>query len=261
MTGETAVRTPIACKCCNAEAPFLGMVDFNKSCEDRRGPRPFPPSDVMVPYHRCPNCGFIFTDYCDDWTPADFTARIYNDEYSKADYDANIVNGVTATISYANGRQLAGHLAGAQHRIRLLDFGAGGNPGNMGQALIDAGFRVTSYEPYFAADATRIEGRFDVIYAIEVFEHCPDVMAMAEFIGDHLTEHGLLYFSTLLHPHPSPDDVLSSWYIAPRNGHISIFSLPAITILFRAVGINIVQSAFGLLGIRNPTGFPNSIFT
>jgi SAM-dependent methyltransferase len=254
------VPTSIACKCCNAEAPFLGTVDFNKTCEDRRRPRPFPPSQEMVPYYRCGNCGFIFTPYCDSWSPGEFKARIYNDDYEKADYDPNIVNGITATVSYANGKQLAALLAGSERRIRLLDFGAGGNPGKMGQALIDSGFRVTSYEPYFTAETTPPTGTFDVIYAIEVFEHCHDLNAMAEFIGDHLTDHGVLYFSTLLHPHPSGDDVLGSWYIAPRNGHISIFTQPAITILFRKVGINVAQTAFGLLGIRNPTRFPNGLF-
>lgn len=260
MRGLSDVYTSVICKCCQAQAPFLGTVDFNRTCEDRRRPAAFPPSGEMVAYYRCRNCGFIFTPYCDAWSPADFKARIYNDDYVKADYDENIVNGIPATISYANGKHLAGLLAGSEHRIRLLDFGAGGNPGRMGQALIDSGFRVTSYEPYFADVIAPPIGKFDVIYSVEVFEHCHDLNGLAEFIGDHLGDHGVLYFSTLLHPQPSGDDVLSSWYIAPRNGHISIFTLPAITILFRKVGINIVQSAFALLGIRNPTRFPNGLF-
>jgi len=248
------------CKCCHAAAPFVGWVDFNKSCEDRRRPRPFPPSTEMVPYHRCRNCGFIFTKYCDAWSPEEFRARIYNEDYVKADYDPEIVNGVAATVSYRNGEKLAALLAGSGDRIRLLDFGAGGNPGRMGQALIDAGFRVTSYEPHFAESATQVEGKYDVIYSVETFEHCHDLAGMAAFLAEHLEDHGLLYFSTLLHPHPSAGDVLNSWYIAPRNGHISIFTFPAVSILFRRVGINIVQSLFGLVGLRNPTHFPNHIF-
>ena len=250
----------IACKCCNAESPFLGTVDFNKSCEDRRRPRPFPPSSEMVPYYRCQNCGFIFTPYCDHWTPEAFRRRIYNADYEKADHDPNLALGITASVSYANGKQLAGLLSGSERRIRLLDFGSGGNPGRMGQALVDSGFRVTSYEPHFDIGTPPPQGLFDVIYAMEVFEHCHDLAGMTEMIGDHLAERGLLYFSTALHPHPSDDDVLNSWYIAPRNGHISIFTLPALTVLFRRVGINIVQSAFGLLGFRNPVRFPNGFF-
>ena len=50
-------------------------------------------------------------------------------------------------------------------------------------------------------------------------------------------------------------------YIAHRNERISIFTLPALTMLFRKAGINIVQSAAGSLSIRNPTRFPNDFFT
>lgn len=144
--------------------------------------------------------------------------------------------------------------------IRVLDFGAGGNPGRTGQALIDQGFDVTSYEPFRADAATAVQGRFDLIYAIEVFEHCTDVRGMARFIADHLSDRGLLYFSTLLHPHPSGEDILSSWYIAPRNGHVSIFTLPAITLLFRRSGLNVVQTIDGLFAFRNPLAFPTRLF-
>jgi 2-polyprenyl-6-hydroxyphenyl methylase/3-demethylubiquinone-9 3-methyltransferase len=248
------------CKCCHASAPFLGMVDFNKTCMDVRGPRPFPPTGEVVPYYRCPNCGFIFTTYCDRWTQEEFRRRIYNDEYEKADYDPAIVDGLRATVSYQKGKNLAALLTGSKDRIRLLDFGASGNPGRTGQALIDSGFNVTSYEPYFGDSSTRVEGTFDVIYALEVFEHCNDLAGVADFIAEHLAENGLLYFSTLLHPYPSNDSVLDSWYIAPRNGHISIFTFQAIAVLFRRVEINVVQSLYSLVGLRNPTKFPNLLF-
>jgi hypothetical protein len=83
---------------------------------------------------------------------------------------------------------------------------------------------------------------------------------MAQLIAAHLSDHGLLYFATLLHAFPTPPDVLKSWYIAPRNGHISIFTLVALTLLFRRVGINVVQTAFGLVGFKKQPNFPNGIF-
>jgi hypothetical protein len=53
---------------------------------------------------------------------------------------------------------------------------------------------------------------------------------------------------------------MKSWYIAPRNGHISIFTLPALSILFRRHGINLVQTLHGLIGFRQKPSFPNSFF-
>ena len=53
------------CKCCGKPADLFGVVDFHKSCEDRRGP-PLPLSGVPIYYYRCPNCGFLFTTAFDD---------------------------------------------------------------------------------------------------------------------------------------------------------------------------------------------------
>lgn len=228
--------------------------------DERLGRRVLPVSAERVPYHRCPHCGFIFTTFCDAWTADDFRTRIYNADYGKVDYDPNIAKGVTATIAYGIGQNIAALLKGAQGKIRLLDFGAGGNPGRVGQALIDSGFDVTSYEPYFADGARAIAGLYDVIYLVEVIEHCHDPLAVAQLIARHLPEHGLLYIETMLHDHPAPDTVFDSWYIAPRNGHISIFTPHALTILFRKVGINIFQSVFGVFGFKKLPDFPNAVF-
>lgn len=250
------------CKVCKTETAFIGEVDFNKCCEDRRAPhgRVFPKSDKNIPYFSCGHCGFVFTDYCDTWSSDDFRKFIYNTEYSMADYDQNLAQGIEASGSYAVGKYYAALLEGNQESIRILDFGAGGNPGTMGKALIDHGFNVTSYEPYFCPDATTVTGRYDVITVVEVIEHCHDVAGVAQFLTDHVRENGLIFISTLLHPFPSPKDVLDSWYIAPRNGHISIFTLRALTMLFRIYGLNVVETVFGTFAFKKLPQFANQIF-
>ena len=253
--------TPPACKCCASRTRWIGALDFNASCMDRDG-RVFPVSPELVPYYACEHCGFVFTTFCDDWRREDFQQRIYNGDYALADPDPGLHRGIRATVSYRNGQELARLLEGSAGRIRLLDFGAGGKPGRMGQALIDAGFEVDSYEPYLAEDALEqgLRGRYDVICAMEVFEHCHDLEQVLSIIDQRLAERGLLYFSTCLHPYPTPDTVLDSWYIAPRNGHISIFTHRAITLLFRRIGIHILHHAFGWIGLRQLPDFPNAFF-
>jgi hypothetical protein len=144
--------------------------------------------------------------------------------------------------------------------MRVLDFGAGGNPGPTGLALQDRNFRVYSHDPYRADAAPLPAGTFELIVAIEVFEHCHDLQALAHFMQERLADEGLIWIQTMLHPHPTPPNVFDSWYIAPRNGHISIFSLPALSVLFEAVGINIVMTARGLFGFKRPPRFKNRIF-
>lgn len=254
---------PPPCKCCRSAATFeLGVVDFNKSCMDRFGERVFPPSEVLVPYYSCRNCGFIFTDFMDGWTREDFVARVYNDEYRKAD-PALMIEGGSAypkdTLAYHGGLSLAARLRGAEDQIRILDFGAGGDPGIAGSALIDQGFKVDSYEPNFI-EPREPQGLYQVIVLTEVIEHCHDLDDVVTKIARHLAPDGLVVISTMLHPPRHDASVLNSWYIAPRNGHISIFSLPALAVLFRRYGLNVAQTLFGLLAFREKPRFRNDFF-
>jgi 2-polyprenyl-6-hydroxyphenyl methylase/3-demethylubiquinone-9 3-methyltransferase len=251
--GRRAVGPPI-CKCCGAVAGYLGPVAFNKTCEDWRGRPVFAQAGPAIPYHRCGNCGFIFSGFFDDWSMEMFSAHIYNDDYARADPD--FVTGGRAPIADTIARLFEP----SRGRLRLLDYGAGGNPGHIGRRLIAQGFDVTSYDPFYVEGAGTPDGVFDVVFAIEVIEHCHQPQVVAAEMARLLSDGGILFLATQLHAHPAGADVLKSWYIAPRNGHISIFTLPALTLLFRAVGINIVQSAYGLVGFRKLPDFPNTLF-
>lgn len=250
------------CKCCGAGTTLSGYLDFNKSCLDRMGERVFPVSDVRLPYWACSNCGFVFTDHMDGWSGEDFKREIYNVDYLKVDppIPGRVDVPVRETPAYAAGLYIASMLQGSQGEIRILDFGSGGDPGPTGLALAEQGFDLHSYDPYRSRSSEAPGDKYDVIVAIEVLEHCHNLDEVALFMKNHLSRDGVLWIQTLLHPHPAPADVLNSWYIAPRNGHISIFTLWALTLLFRKVGINIVQTPFATLGFKSIPRFPNQIF-
>jgi hypothetical protein len=162
--------------------------------------------------------------------------------------------------AYSMGQHIADAFDGNQPVVRILDFGSGGDPGPTGLALQDRGFRVFSYDPY-RSDSTELpDGCFDIIVAIEVFEHCHDLVALSQFMRDRLCREGLIWIQTMLHPHPTPNNVLRSWYIAPRNGHISIFSLPSLTALFRRVGINVVVTTEGVFAFKRLPTMKSRIF-
>ena len=259
------MTSSIKCKCCNSDSPFIGNLDFNKSCHDRFGTRMFDISPIEVMYYKCSLCGFIFTDHMDKWSAEDFKAHIYNSDYSLADgglpgFEAGLED-PRKTVSYSNGANIANYFYDSKDQIKVLDFGAGGNPGNTGLALIDQGFDVTSFEPYLADQALDIKyHQYDLIIAIEVIEHCHNLSEVGDLMSKLLSRDGILWIQTALHPHPTGNDILSSWYVAPRNGHISIFTLPALTVFFRLYGINIVQTAFGLVGFKHLPTFKNTLF-
>jgi hypothetical protein len=249
----------LKCKCCGNGVQFKGHIDFNRTCHDRIAGRVFPISDILVPYYLCVNCGFIFTPYMDHWSNADFKNHIYNDEYFKADAPLPGYEnaGRRETLSYQNGLRIANLLDGAQGEIRILDYGAGGNPGDTGLALLDKGFNLESYEPHFTELNITPTGRYDFIYTIEVIEHCHQLEELASYLSKLLARDGLLHIQTLLHPHPASEDILGSWYISPRNGHISIFTFQALALLFRRHGINIVNTVLGIVGFKEKPKFVN----
>lgn len=254
---------PSSCKCCGSgELRSVGEVEFNRTCLDRPGLRIFPPSSERVAYFACARCSFVFTGFMDAWSPDQFRNRVYNDDYIKADPPipgrANVP--VRERPAYSAGLMIADAFDGNQGSLRVLDFGSGGDPGPTGLALQDRNFRLYSYDPYRSDASPLPEGFFDVIIAIEVFEHCHDLQHLSNFMQERLAPEGLIWIQTMLHPHPPPSNILDSWYIAPRNGHISIFTLPAISMLFRRFGINIVLTSTGLFGFKRLPRFKNRIF-
>jgi len=209
----------IACKVCGASSSLFGVVDFNKTCEVRNGTS-LPLSGVPVWYYRCPDCGFLFTAQFDDWTPGQWKERIYNAEYGSVDPE-----GIDA-----RPRGNAQFGADVAHRVgarRLLDYGGGA--GLLSQLLVEACFDSWSWD--MLHDTARPDGDFDLISCFEVFEHTPTPRETLADLLSFLRPGGVVLFSTLtLGPLPFHD--ASHWYIAPRNGHVSIHSDDSLRLLF-----------------------------
>jgi SAM-dependent methyltransferase len=204
-----------------------GCVDAGRSCEVNRGAY-MQLSGNPVYYHRCQSCGFIFTDAFDDWSLHDFRREIYNADYAAADPDH--ADGSRARLNAALTENALAQLGA--HRV--LNFGGhGGSDGRLTAELIARGRDAHSWDP--ASDAARnpgiATGTFDLVTAFGVFEHTPTPVATAAEALSFVRPGGQLLFSTLL-----LDDVgrqaTDHWYIAPRNGHISLHTSASLKALF-----------------------------
>lgn len=255
---------PEKCKCCNSGSLlFLGNLDANRACWDRYGTRVFPISEEMLAYYSCQNCGFIFTNHTDNWSADQFKLKIYNQDYlNKVNppLPQDVEKPLMESGGWLKGKQFAYMLEGSQKQIRILDYGAGSDIGTTGQALIDSGFDYSAYDPHFSDSKKMPNGEYDFIFAIEVIEHCHNLDELTNFINKHLSKKGIFYIETLIHPFPAPPEILNSWYIAPRDGHISIFSFEAIAALFRGANLNFAKTLYGMLVFKSLPDFPNKFF-
>lgn len=229
---RTASAEPTPCKVCGRPARSIGTVDFNRSCEEVRG-LVLPPSGVSIAYRRCEVCGLLFTDAFDDWTHADFLAHIYNDAYPQVDPDS------VATRPGQNAAWFSRAFAAVAGRLDILDYG-GGN-GRFAEVLRAAGFRCETFDPLVVAFARRPERRFDMVTSFETLEHLPDPLAGAAEIAGLLAPGGVAFVSTLAQPADFDRLGLSWWYVGPRNGHVTLFSRQALTVLWARVGLNVAS--------------------
>jgi SAM-dependent methyltransferase len=216
------------CKICASPAPLVGSVDFNKSCEDHNG-MCLPLHGHAIYYRRCPGCGFLFTDAFDDWTPADFATHIYNAGYAKVDPHYREIRPV------GNAAFVAQLFAAHKQRLSVLDYGAGN--GAFAESLRAHGFkRCDTFDPFTPGFDTPPEGTYNLVTCFETLEHTPDPVGCVRAILERLADDGVVLFSTLVLPPFEACGGLAWWYVAPRNGHISIHSDESLALLWERQG-------------------------
>jgi hypothetical protein len=132
-------------------------------------------------------------------------------------------------------------LEGGQDK-RILDYGSGA--GFFTEELSRLGFeQATSFDPYTSPD--RPEGRFAVVTAYDVLEHSATPLATLGDMLNFMEDDGCLLIGQTL----QPVDIMTVrgewWYLAPRNGHVSLFSDE--TIRQYAVSEGLIFENFGAM--------------
>lgn len=220
----------IACKCCGGEARLCGTADFARSCVDAWAAAPFASAGIAVPYHRCTSCAFLFTAAFDRLAPEAFAEHVYNDDYVLADPD------FTGLRANARAQWMAKVFPAAKGR-RLLDYGGG--DGTLAANLRAMGYaKCTSYDPFHLAAGGRPAGRFEIVTSFEVVEHSPAPLQVMKDLRWFMDDESLLVFSTLLQPADIEHDPMRWWYVAPRNGHVSLHSRRSLDVVMERVGLS-----------------------
>lgn len=238
------MKERLVCPVCKTAGSLLDVVDLNKSCEEQRG-KYLPLTGVAVYYGLCNHCGFCWAPELHQWPLSRFEEDIYNADYGVVDPDYLQIRPTS------NAEVLRSIFPVFPPTLRHLDYG-GGN-GLLSRQLSAAGWHSKSYDP-FVDKQTDIAslGQFELITAFEVFEHVPDVWALMSDLSSLLAQDGLVLFSTLLSDgNIHPNQRLSWWYASPRNGHISLFSRNALTLLAQSKQFNFGSFNSGFHALYN----------
>lgn len=226
---QVTKATPVPCKICQSPSQLFGVVDFNKSCLEQRGER-LPLTGFAVYYHRCSECGFLFTVAFDEWPADAFRQLIYNDQYVVVDPD------FVERRPTENAKTVGETLRDFRSTVRLLDYGGG--TGLFAQRMREDGFRATTYDP-FGTFAQMPKESFNFITCFEVMEHVPLPEETVATMAAMLEPEGIILFTTLLQPPEIDQKRLQWWYAGPRNGHISLYSAASLVRLFRRHGLRV----------------------
>lgn len=223
------------CRICDSQTEIWGVVDFNKSCEELNG-NYLEYCGVPIYYLKCKNCNHIFSTDFDDWDLDDFKENIYNDDYILVDpeYEGarskRDVEWFTKAINY-------------NKELSILDYGAGN--GVFGQELTNLGYNVVSYDPLWPENTVDLNGqKFDLVTAFEVLEHSPQPYETVLDIQKYLKPQGKVLITTLANDIMQGKRDPTYWYLAPRNGHVSMFSYQSIEILFSKIDMNVKHLAW-----------------
>ena len=169
----------------------------------------------------------MFTDFFDDWTPAEFAAYVYNADYPRIDSEY-------ADIRPGNVAAMLAERLGAWRDIDMLDYGSGS--GAFAERMAAHGFaNITNYDPF--SSPARPDRRFSLITCFEVIEHTVSPRACLEDMATLLAPGGCIVFSQPLQPAEIETIRGNWWYIAPRNGHASIFTADAFARLAADCGL------------------------
>lgn len=212
----SAAPAPKLCKVCAASTlAKVGSVDFHRYT-------PFSPAAIPIEYWQCDACGFAWAPAFDSWDDSLFRRFIYNRDIIRIETPQNSLERSTNLTA-----MLRVWLADFPVQTRILDYGCG--PGLLVDRLNQLGFVASGYDHFHPPFTKQPEGKFDVITCFEVLEHIKDIESTVDHMLSFLKPSGLVIISTYLAARPMD---INWWYCAPRSGHISFWTFPALHAVF-----------------------------
>jgi SAM-dependent methyltransferase len=101
-----------------------------------------------------------------------------------------------------------------------LDYGSGTGP-VISKQLIDRGFKINLYDPFFYPNTDYVKTKYDFIFSCEVFEHFYQPKQEIEHLLNLLKANGKLIVMTHVYDHSKP---FKTWYYRNDPTHVFIYT-------------------------------------
>jgi hypothetical protein len=213
--GVNVLMSKKYCKVCGGLVVNIGDVDHLRVASDQEK-YPLGKGEKIINYVQCGDCGFLFTEYFDEFDDKDWARKIYNEEYyNKVDVEYSEIR------PSRQSRYLSLVLFPWKEMI-CIDYGAGN--GMMAEKLRAKGYRFFSWDPFgMEVLKSSLPDNADFIAAFEVFEHHTNPIAMIkDMLSMSKNKNLVLFIVTSVLPKKYENNPLEWGYIGPRNGHISL---------------------------------------
>lgn len=208
------------CKICKNISNQKSLGSINAGRVYSKNNYPLGKYDSEIEYYLCDDCKFIYSPTWDNKDTHFWEKEIYNEDYIKY---------VDPDFSGKRSRDIAPVLKliiqvlekKFKTNVNVLDYGSGQSLLSKELKKLATSINFESYDPY-GANNSHSNINYDLIIAIEVFEHAVNVHELMQDILNRAHNDTIIIFTTKL---ISSLRLNLEWdYIAPRNGHISIFS-------------------------------------
>lgn len=195
--------------------------------------------DTKRCYFRCSQCALIY---------ADPTSHLLSSQ-EKSVYAQHQNNPDDAGYRRFLGR-LATPLAARLSPPPLsgLDFGSGPGP-TLSVMLVEMGYTMAIYDPYFAAEAAVLEGQYDFVTCTEAIEHFYQPAKEWGLLLRLVKPGGWLGIMTKL---VTDTDAFAHWYYKNDPTHVSFFSHETFCFLAQRDGLEVEFVGNDVILLRKP---------
>jgi SAM-dependent methyltransferase len=118
-----------------------------------------------------------------------------------------------------------------------LDFGSGTGP-VITKQLLEKGYHVNLYDPYFAPFDDYLQHKYDYIFSCEVFEHFYNPQFEIKRLVNLLKPQGHLLIMTHVFNHQKP---FNDWYYKNDPTHVFIYTPKTFDYIAKNFGLKALE--------------------